>query len=122
MAGADRCNLSRGDVHRVCNRNRDQLALAIAINVYLAGLSVLKEHSLGEVIASLGNLIVLIPMLLNELQKRARENAQQADRINRLSAQMAAMNAKLATLEQAMRGGNRTLADASTAARLSKPN
>jgi len=64
----------------------------------------------------------LIPMLLNELQKRARVNAQQADRIDRLSAQMAEMNAKLATLEQAMRGGNRTLADASPAARLSKPN
>src|SRR5208337_2957613 len=52
LAGADRCNLSNGDVPRVCNRNRDQLALAIAINVYLAGLRVLNEHSLGEVIAS----------------------------------------------------------------------
>jgi hypothetical protein len=66
----------------------------------------------------------LIPMLLNELQKRTRENEQQAERINQLSAQIAEISAKLSALEQAMRGGNRTVADASPAlrARMSKPN
>jgi hypothetical protein len=71
---------------------------------------------------------MLIGMLLNELQKQVRENARQADQLERLSAQMSQASAdherelrvvqgRLAALEQAMRTktGNSKVADASPA-------
>ena len=71
---------------------------------------------------------MLIPMLLNELQKQSSENVRQAEQLKKLSEQMARANAdhelelrvfqkRLATLEQAMRTGNgyRRVADASPA-------
>jgi hypothetical protein len=53
-------------------------------------------------------------MLLNELQKQVRENAQQAEQLKKLSVQMLEMHAKLSSLQQAMQtrsGEGRLAAD-----------
>lgn len=51
---------------------------------------------------------MLTPMLLNELQRQARDNARQAEQLRKLSVQMAEVTTKLLALEQALHARNTT--------------
>jgi Chaperone of endosialidase len=71
----------------------------------------LVTHSLDGQIQSV-RYSMLTSMLLNEIQKQARENHRQVERINRLSMQMGQMQERLSALEQTLQAqnGNRKLA------------